>query len=819
MTNPLLCTLGLWSALAAMSPGVAAATQPGSAELARAIERLSIVGNVLYVAAHPDDENTRLLAYLVRERGLATTYLSLTRGDGGQNLLGPEQGAALGLIRTQELLRARAVDGAQQRFARARDFGYSKTPAETLAIWDRDAVLADVVWTIRVTRPDVIVTRFSPTGTDTHGHHTASAILALAAFKAAADPTFLPEQVKLAGAWQARRIVWNQNGDSKGAVTIDTGGYEPALGRSYGELAADSRTMHKSQGMGTLPSRASSVDSFTLLDGAAMTSDPLDGVHADWTRVSGSERLRALLAEARTQFAMDAPWKSLDKLVEVRAALDALAENPWKAQKRAELDRVIAACSGVFVEASATAWSVLRRGVVPLSLTVVQRTPLELSLVSIALPGQELEPRRALKRYEAVQLDASLAIPPDAPLVGPYWLETPPSAGLYHVDDQRAVGLPERAPPVATFGFRTRSGASFFIATVIDHKWLDPVAGEQHRAVEVLPAATLTPAASVLMFAGEQPRTLRVVVKASVGKVDGSVRAEVPAGFSISPDRLPFSLADKDEEQVLSFTVHAPRHGDHAAVVRFIGDAGTETLERGLRRIAYPHIPIQTMLLPAEVKLVRVELHRGANSRVGYVAGAGDEVAAMLEQVGYEVTALGPDALRGDLSRFGAIVLGVRAYNTSAGLLAAHDALESYVARGGVVVAQYSTANRLSKLPPKMGPAPFTISQDRVTDENAEVSIEAPGDPLLHRPNVITPADFGGWVQERGLYFASQWDAAYHTVLSMHDAGEPPHTGGLLVARHGKGAYIYTGLAFFRQLPAGVPGAFRLFANLMAHGH
>ncbi len=809
--------------LAAQANAAGPPRQPDAAALARALDRLLTVGNVLYVAAHPDDENTRLLAWLANDRHLRAGYLSLTRGDGGQNLIGAEQGPLLGLIRTQELLAARRLDGAEQWFTRARDFGYSKTPDETLRIWGRDEILADVVQQIRRFKPDVIVTRFPPDGADTHGHHTASAMLALEAFKLAADEKYRPDQVARFGAWRAKRIVWNRSSwsikpgeDLSAFLKMDVGAYDPLAGASFGELAADSRSMHKSQGFGVARSRGHEPEYFRVLAGEPAQRSILDGVDATWARVPGSAKLVALLQRARAEHKPAQPWATLPLLVEAEAELVKLPDNPWKEPKRREIEAAMAACAGLFVEATAAEPSTVPGASLPVTLTALNRSPAALKLRAIKLPGGvEVAVDRALTDGEAVEIARPLEVPRAARLSHPYWLSAP-APGLYPVEDPLLIGVPEEPRPLVATFLVEAGGRTLAIERALAYKWVDPVDGERYRDVEVLPPVTVNPAAPTLMFPDAKPRELKVTVRASAGAAAGTLALEPPPGFAAAPASQPFKL-EKGGAVELRFRLTPPAGAKTASgVLRAVAEVDGRRCDRAVQRIEHAHIPIQTLLPPAEVKLVRFALtHR--RTRIGYLPGAGDEVAAALRQVGYDVTVLNDAALADEpLARFQAIVAGVRAFNVDPRLAALHDRLMKYVADGGTLVVQYNTNNRLSKAPPAIGPLPFTISQERVTDENA--AVDAAKHPILMQPHQITADDFAGWVQERGLYFAGEWDPKYDAPLALHDPGEPPRRGALLVARHGKGAFVYTGLAFFRQLPAGVPGAFRLFANLIDYG-
>jgi LmbE family N-acetylglucosaminyl deacetylase len=833
--------------------------QPDAARIALGLHRLGVVGSVLYVAAHPDDENTALLAYLANGALVRTAYLSVTRGDGGQNLVGSEQGAELGAIRTEELLAARRIDGAEQFFTRARDFGYSKSPEETLRIWGKDAALADVVTVVRRFRPDVIITRFSPEPTDTHGHHTASAMLAVEAFRAAADPRFHPEELEDGLApWQASRLFWNRSSwnlkpsdDMSGFIKLDVGGYSPLLGMSFGEMAADSRSMHKSQGFGIARARAPNFEYFKQL-AAAMPKQPSSskqaaptslfaGIDMTWARFTKTKTaaLDGLVARAIKQFDIAAPAASLPALAAIGAAIDRIPDAGWRAEKQRQLGGLMLACAGVFAEAIAPEFSVAPGGDIDVTATAINRSQAAVTLEEIAFPwgggatraapaGRPLPVTKGQAAAELVTVKRTLRVPADASPSVPYWLDAPPdSDGVYHVADAALVGRPE-SPPAAEVGFTFAvAGRRIAVSRAVAFKWTDPVAGERYRPLEVTPVVSVSPDTPLLMFPGGVTRAVTVKLTAGTPGASGRLRPEAPAGWVVEPAAAPFALAGKGSEASLTFQVRPPPSGKNVPApagtgpLRFVAEvAGSPPLARGVVRIVHDHIPIQTLLVDAKVRLVPLALATGG-TRIGYFPGPGDEVPASLRRVGYEVGLLGDDALAAGapaLARWDAIVIGVRAFNTNERLRAAHAALMSYVEGGGVLVVQYNTNNRIAPLIAPLGPWPFDISQKRVTDETAAVAFAPPTHPALTTPNKIDGHDFEGWVQERGLYFADKWDPRYDTPLAMHDAGEPPLPGGLLWARHGKGVFVYTGLAFFRQLPAGVPGAYRLFANLLAGG-
>lgn len=795
------------------APGFAAPPRRWSAgELMRALDRLAVVGNVLYVAAHPDDENTRLLAWLANDKRVRAGYLSLTRGEGGQNLIGPEQAPLLGLIRTEELLAARAIDGAEQWFTRARDFGFSKTPEETLRIWGHDAILADVVAVMKELHPDVVITRFPPSGAQTHGHHTASAMLAVEAYRA------------LDAAARPKRVVWNRfnfggpppTGEELTQLTgLDAGGYDPLLGVSYGELAAQGRSMHKSQGFGVAPSRGPDLEYFRVLAGEPAARSIFDGIDFSWTRVPGGKKIGEHVARIRAAFLPTAPSRSIPELLALRGEMAALAEHPWKADKLAEVDELVAACAGLYAEAAVADTVAVPGGEVRVTFTVVNRSPAALTLRELRLPGgARIAVDQALGDNQPVTVERTFTLPPESDYTQPYWLAEPPAPGHWTVRDAALIGRPAQ-PPLAAELVVAVGGATLTLRRALEHKWVDPVAGERWRALEVLPPVSVTPRASLLVFPdATTPRSLTVRLQANRAAVSGELSPELPAGWRAEPARAPFSLAKKGDEIDLAFRVHPPR-AESIASLRLVATVGGQRLSRALAHVEYAHIPIQTVTPEADVKLMRADIHH-RRTRVGYIAGAGDEVPAALRQAGYDVTMLSEETIaHGSLAPYQAIVTGVRAFNVDARLPFLHARLMQWIADGGTMVVQYNTQNFLSSLPPELGPAPFQVSHERVTDENAAVTILDPAHPIVNAPNKLGARDFAGWVQERGLYFAGTWDPAYVPLFAMHDPGEAPQKGSTLVARHGKGAFIYTGLSFFRQLPAGVPGAYRLFANLI----
>ena len=810
--------------LTVLLAGSLAAQEPrDAAEIRLGLERARVLGSVLYVGAHPDDENTALLAYLAKGRKVRAAYLSVTRGDGGQNLIGTEQGEALAVIRTEELLAARKIDGAEQFFTRARDFGYSKTAEETLRIWGHDGVLADIVWVIRSFRPDVIISRFPENGDGGHGHHTASAILTREAFAAAADPTRFPEQLTLVRPWQARRLLWNAwrrpgeapPADAPHEVLVDLGTFDPLLGRSYAEIASLARTMHKSQGFGSTPRRGPLPNYFRLVAGEPAANDILDGVDLTWRRVRGGEVVDAVLARAVASFDDNDPAASVPTIAEALAAIDGLAGDPWLEVKRRELADLVRSCAGLWLDVTAAQPASVPGGVVKLTLTAINRSPAPLELVRVALPFDTVSPpiRGPLPYNTPVNAEVNVALPEDLPVTQPFWLANRYAQGSWTVPEQRLVGTPHGPPALAADFVIGVAGREVAFKVGAVHRWTDPVEGERVRELAIVPAVTVDLEAPVVFLSGGEPRPVRATVQAHSAVSGLALRAACSGGFRIEPERVEVTLG-AGEESSLVWTVTPPTQEGSGELRLLVGDGAEQA--RGMRVVEHSHIPPQTLLPAARVRLVRVDVTRPV-TRIGYIMGPGDEIPEVLRQLGFEVTLLGDEELAlADLSLYGAIVVGVRAFNTRARLAELEDRLFAYVAAGGTLVVQYATSRET--VTDRLGPYPFRLSRDRVTDEAAAVSFLDPQHPLFSTPHRITAADFDGWVQERGLYFADQWDAAYTPLLAMADPGEKPSRGALLFARHGKGSYIYTGLAFFRQLPAGVPGAVRLFVNLVAGG-
>lgn len=797
-----------------------------SAEILQALKKLNTVGSILYIAAHPDDENTRLIPYLSKEKNLRTGYLSLTRGDGGQNLLGKEQGDVLGLIRTQELLAARRIDGAEQFFTRANDFGFSKNPEETLSIWNKDSILADVVWCIRRFKPDIIICRFPATGEGGHGHHTASAILALEAFDAAVDPKRFPQQLDYTEIWQAKRIFWNtfnfggNNTTSPEQLKIDVGVFNPLLGKGYGEIAAESRSMHKSQGFGSAKGRGSSIEYFTLLKGEPVKEDMFEGIDQSWKRIPAASVFSGTLNDCIKAFDPQKPEKSVPELVLIYKQIQQLNEKEpytryWKHQKLKETENLLLACSGLWLEAVAADYTGIPGNKTDITAQVIVRNNSPVKLNKLSWIGlSDTTTSLLLKQNELYSFKRSETLPVTSSYSNPYWLNEPHTAGLFTVKDPILTGQPENPPPAKVIFDLDLSGLNLQCERSLVHKFTNPVKGEIYRPFEILPPATVNRSEKVYVFPETISKKIQFTVKANTNDITGRLTINVTEGWTIAIHNPEFKLNNKGDEVIIEATV-TPVNSSNGKLSASL-TINNKTYSKSIERVDYDHIPYQFILTQAEAGLVNINLKK-AGTAIGYIPGAGDEIPACLKQIGYTVTILTDELLsNSDLAQYNAIVTGVRAYNTNDRLQVHYNKLMDYINYGGNLIVQYNTNSRVGPVSGRIGPYPFSISRERVTDERAEVRIITPAHPVLNYPNKISTSDFEGWKQERGTYFATELDKNYETVLSMNDPSEKPHEGSLIIAKYGKGNFVYTGLAFFRELPAGVPGAYRLFVNLLS---
>lgn len=789
-----------------------------SGELKIAVEKFNVLGSVLYLAAHPDDENTALIAYYSKGEKYRTGYLSLTRGDGGQNLIGSEKGAEIGIIRTQELLQARSIDGGEQFFTRAVDFGYSKSEDESLQIWGKDEVLADVVWIIRKYKPDVIITRFAFGESGGHGHHTASSTLAAEAFKAAADPNRFKEQLKYVEPWQAKRIFWNtwRPEKTEGLIKLDVGHFNPLLGKSYLEIAAESRTMHKSQGFGASAFRGSRFEYLQLFRGDSVKENIFEGINTKWSRIEGGEKIEKLSEEVIKKFDSENPAASVPKLIEMYKQLNKLGENYWVEIKRKELTEIIKQCLGLWIEAVADDYSASPGEIVKIKTLLVSRLSGGLKLKNISVPSTDYiknfdDELLINKRWES---ELQLGLPSDYQLSQPYWLSGKYN-GLFEVNNQEKIGLAENPPALAVkYSLEIENAQIEFTAPVV-YRWNDRVDGELYRPFEIRPPVTANVIKNGTIFSDRKPKEIQIKLKNNIAKSEGEIHLHTSKDWKIEPEIIPFNLEGKYSEKTFTIKITPPENSSETFLNVEI-NLGGKKYNQSIVEIVHPHIKRQTYFPECSIKLIKLDVKKN-NDKIGYIMGSGDEIPETLESLGYNVSLLSDELLENiDLNNYDVIISGIRAYNTRERLAFVQQKLMDFVKNGGTYIVQYNTPQDM--LVEQTGPYKFKIGRDRITDENSQVKFINPDHQLLNYPNKITQSDFTNWVQERGLYYAENWAAEFEPVISGNDPGEKDLTGGILFSRYGKGVFIYTGLSFFRELPAGIPGAYKLFVNLISAG-
>ncbi|WP_425638374.1 PIG-L family deacetylase [Algoriphagus yeomjeoni] len=816
MTKPVLLRISAFLYLSIFS-FIAFAQSVPSSEIYHQLLQLKETKRVLYVAAHPDDENTQLISTLRNGEHVQVAYLSLTRGDGGQNLLGKELGIELGQIRTQELLRARETDGGRQFFTRAMDFGYSKNPDETLQNWDKQKVLSDVVWVVRSFQPDIIITRFNTVPGGNHGHHTTSAILAEEAFDLAADPTAFPEHLKYVQTWQPKRIFWNSynfggefeaNPNEKYAV-FQVGDFNSLLGKTYSQIAADSRTMHKSQGFGATPRIGSAEDNLQFIKGESFQTSAFEGIPNRWAQIDGGKEIEAMIQSAIEKFNFIEPLVNLKALTDIRSKLLALGSKiPWVAEKAKKIDELIFETLGLKMEFVTNqelgfAGEAIKANLVFNNPSVVLVNDISLQLMDSYYSVD----KRSAVNNEPVQIPVEFEIPEHTPLSQPYWLVNPVVDAIYNVKDQNMIGKPFNDMKVGGDLTFKIDGQEFKVEIPLEYKYNDQVDGEVKQPFTIVPEIDLKVSdQNVFLIPGVNP-----VVSISVN-FNGEIKAGELTFKNLQGSEFEIlgteeNIAQKKRIYQVSFKLD--KNEKREVIAQFKTSDG-KLFDQITHRISYKHIPNLTYFSPASINLIQ-ENWEVSGAKIGYIMGAGDDVPAVLSSLGYQVTEINDYSLA-NLSLYKSIVVGIRAYNTNADLAANQANLMAYVNNGGTMVVQYNVSRPL--LTENLGPYPFSISRDRVTVENSP--FEADWDhPVLAGPNKITAADFDDWIQERGLYFEANIAPEYSTPLSFQDPGEDPLNGSLIYAKYGKGTYIYTGISFFRELPAGVPGAIKLFINLI----
>lgn len=795
-----------------------------SSEILLQIIKLNMLGSVLYIAAHPDDENTRLLAYLANEKLYRTGYLSLTRGDGGQNLIGDEQGIDLGLIRTQELLAARRIDGAEQFFSRAYDFGYSKSSEEALSIWGHEKILSDAVWVIRKFKPDVIIARFPEDSRAGHGHHAASGIIAREAFDAAADPNKFPEQLKQGVTiWKAKRMLWNTF-NFGGASTqredqfkVEVGMYNNLLGKSYGEIAALSRSQHKSQGFGVPAQRGSVTEYFETIKGDKPVTDLMDGVDVSWKRVD-NVNIQSIVDSINQNYKAAFPESSISALVRLYKKVSLLKDDYWREQKQQEIKKIVEYCSGIFMEATAPSQYAVIGDSLKITATINNRVGIKINNAAINLFDSYYGFDTLLKNINSNK-NLATYIRKDQKVSQPYWLENQMDKGSFIITDQKLIGSAENEPLSVLFNIKIED-VEFSIKKPIRYKYTDPVKGEIYQSIQFIFPMYINSSPTMVIFKNNEIDNKKDIYFSLLSNID--ISDSLQFAYQNSETKVVFDAAvqmKKGEKKVIAVTINSKAIANSAK--EFYGGSASSKLFNQqqiftLHKINYDHIPNISYNFYDRIPVLKIDL-KIAGKSIGYINGAGDKVPQALEQMGYKVTQLKEsDITENNLKQFDAIVTGIRAYNTNDWMNNVYDVLMQYIKEGGVLLVQYNTSSQIGPVKAKIAPYTFNINRTRVTDETASVDFLLPDHPALNYPNKITAQDFEGWIQERSIYHAEKIDEHYQRIFSMKDPGEKEDDGSLIIANYGKGKFIYTGLVFFRELPAAIPGAYRLMANLLA---
>lgn len=795
-----------------------------SSEIKLGLMKLNVLGTVLYVGAHPDDENTAVISYLAKGELLRTAYLSVTRGDGGQNLIGPEQSEQLGVIRTQELLEARKIDGGKQFFTRALDFGYSKSPAETFKIWNKNTILSDVVWIVRKFKPDVIIARFPETGEGGHGHHTASAILASEAFDLANDPGAFPEQLKYVTIWQPKRIFWNawvktlenKKINTAELPTINVGEYNPLLGKSYTEISALSRSMHKSQGFGASATRNNLLNHFVLLKGDSVKKDLFEGIDFTWNRVEGGEEIQKLIDKTISEFDDENPSASISDLAAIYAKIKNLEDEYWKEVKLAEVKELIRSCAGIWIEGIGTDEYAALGDQIKIQTSIVNRSSENFILKSISVNNETKKIENgSLKNGEMFTSDFVIHIPDDSKISNPYWLINEHSTGSFAVDDQTMIGLPESTAPFNCNFTVEIYGEEIEFSVPLYKRITDPVDGELYSQVKIAPPAVINLEKELYFFNGTSSKEIKVTVQSFKDNLSGKVFFNMNNGWKIEPAAIDFYDMNKNQKKDFFIKITPNQSAFQSEITAKISIGGREYTKQIIRK-QYKHIMPQTIFQDSKALLQSYDLTKTKLKKIGYISGSGDLIPNFLSDLGFDVVTFDDKQFnQNQLDQYDVIITGIRAYNTRDELAAFQKELFKYVENGGTLISQYNTTAQLILSP---GIFPLKISHDRVTNENSVVKIINKDHKIFNYPYKITEDDFKGWIQERGLYFPAEWDEKYETLLSMNDDGENEKLSSILYAKYGKGTFVYTGLSFFREIPAGVVGAIKLFINILHAG-
>lgn len=827
-THLILALLIVFSALTNLSGQKP--VQYNSSETYVALEKLNTLLSVLYVAAHPDDENQRIISYCANTLHAHTAYLSLTRGGGGQNLIGTEIGPLLGVLRSQELLAARSIDGGQQYFSRAIDFGYSKHPDETFSFWNKDQVTGDVVRIMRQHRPDVIINRFDHRSPGkTHGHHTASAMLSVEAFDLSNDATQYSEQLKTLSVWQPSKLYFNTSwwfygsrekfaeADKTNLTTVDIGGYYPLLGKSNNEIAAHARSMHKCQGFGSGTSRSSKQEYLELIktSDSSLTKDITEGINTTWSRVSNGEPVGKLLESVIKNYDFKNPSASLADLVELHKLIEQTGDPYWKAIKLLELQQIIQSVTGLYLESTTETQIATATDSIEIKIEATNRSVQDITLSSYQISNQN----------HSVSIDMDLGLSQENVWYesvtvanearNHYWLNDNSDYGTYFAKENE-IGKPQNSPHLTVDFNVTILGEQMTFTRPVLSMDVFPDKGEVYNPLALSPLASVSLVDDVYIFADYTMQEIAVNVESMTDNLKGSLSLDLDRGWKVSPSQVQIDIKKKNQKQRIVFEVTPPVEQSKTQLIPTL-KVGNQSITTKVSIVEYDHIPTQVVVHAAQAKAVKLGIKILDNKKIAYLMGAGDQVPDCLEYIGYSVDLIELDQLNQiDLSQYQAVILGIRIYNVNEKIEAYQELLFDYAANGGNLITQYNTSRRLKA--ESLAPVMLELSRDRVSDETAEVKILEENHPAMVWPNTITNEDFDGWVQERGLYFPDEFDESLIPLLKMSDKGEDDKFGSLLVMKHGEGYFVYTGLSFFRELPAGVPGAYRLMANLISLG-
>ena len=795
-----------------------------SSSIISKLEKLNTLGKVLYVAAHPDDENTRLITYLSNEKKYQTAYLSLTRGDGGQNLIGKDLKENLGLIRTQELLEARKIDGGIQFFTSAIDFGYSKNSKESLEFWNEDQILYELVWIIRKFKPDVIITRFNEVSGITHGHHTASSILANKAFRISGNPDIFPDQLEFLETWKAKRIFWNTStrffdlskySDDE-ILKIDVGLYNNILGKSYNEISSESRSMHKSQGFGSLKRRGSEKELFILTQGDKYDDNLMDGVDVTWNRFGENNEIIEYINNLVDEYDPKKPYKTVNKLSILYEKVSKIKDEDWKKIKLNEIKNLIKACLGLFFE-SLSDVSISSIGEnIKVNFDAINRSPININLKQVSVFDEDFLIKKDLINNEFFRFEKTIKIPESESFTEKYWLINKPNFGNYDVNHQELIGNPDNNFPVETNFIFTINNIEVSYTIPLLNKKNSPTKGDDYKIFNIGLPIYLNPKRYNELVVNSNSQTIEVEVISGKENLDATIYLDVPENIKYEPKYFDLSFKDLNEKKIIKFDLTLPETDSFKENIIVKAKYNDEYYERGIKEINYDHIIQQVRFPLSEIKIIKFNIKtKGKN--IAYFMGSGDNIPSFLSLIGYKIDLLTLDQLSTDiLSNYDALIIGIRAYNVNKKLIEKTKEIHNYVKNGGNVLVQYNTSRGIDVK--DFAPYSFNISRNRTSEENSKVDIINKNHLALNYPNKILLEDFDNWVQERGLYFPINWSDDYETLISSNDSGEKPNHGGILISKIGKGHYVYTSYSWFRQLPSGVSGAYKLFVNLISLG-